>query len=130
MAASFLPWMGFLLATAYVVGWVSEHGGNRLLLQGLGGDAIAAVERERRRMGYDIHDGIAQVATTALMEVEVLEALTEDAVIAHCRAHMAHFKVPKRVVFVDALPKNPSGKLLKRELRTRYEKLLADAPGG
>jgi fatty-acyl-CoA synthase len=33
---------------------------------------------------------------------------------------MAHFKVPKRVIFVDALPKNPSGKLLKRELRQRF----------
>ena len=33
---------------------------------------------------------------------------------------MAHFKVPKRVVFVDSLPKNPSGKLFKRELRQRY----------
>ncbi len=30
---------------------------------------------------------------------------------------MAGFKTPKRVVFVEALPKNPSGKLLKRELR-------------
>jgi len=30
---------------------------------------------------------------------------------------MAHFKVPKRVVFLPSLPKNPSGKLLKRELR-------------
>ncbi len=34
---------------------------------------------------------------------------------------MAHFKVPKRVIFAEALPKNPSGKLLKRELRRRYE---------
>jgi fatty-acyl-CoA synthase len=33
---------------------------------------------------------------------------------------MAHFKVPKRVIFVDSLPKNPSGKLLKRELRQRF----------
>jgi fatty-acyl-CoA synthase len=39
---------------------------------------------------------------------------------------MAHFKVPKAVVFVDALPKNPSGKLLKRELRTRFSDLLAE----
>jgi fatty-acyl-CoA synthase len=30
---------------------------------------------------------------------------------------MASFKAPKRVVFADSLPKNPSGKLLKRELR-------------
>jgi fatty-acyl-CoA synthase len=33
---------------------------------------------------------------------------------------MATFKAPKRVIFAEALPKNPSGKLLKRELRTHY----------
>jgi fatty-acyl-CoA synthase len=33
---------------------------------------------------------------------------------------MAGFKCPKRVVFTDSLPKNPSGKLLKRDLRVRY----------
>jgi fatty-acyl-CoA synthase len=44
-------------------------------------------------------------------------ALDEDAVLAHCAAAMAGFKVPKRVVFAEALPKNPSGKLLKRQLR-------------
>ena len=42
---------------------------------------------------------------------------SEEQVIAHCTQHMASFKAPKRVVFTDALPKNPSGKLLKRELR-------------
>jgi fatty-acyl-CoA synthase len=48
------------------------------------------------------------------------QSLSEDEVIAFCKANMAHFKVPKRVVFTDTLPKNPSGKLLKRELRKRY----------
>jgi fatty-acyl-CoA synthase len=33
---------------------------------------------------------------------------------------MASFKAPKRVVFADSLPKNPSGKLLKRELRQAH----------
>jgi fatty-acyl-CoA synthase len=47
--------------------------------------------------------------------------LTEAQVIAHCASQLAHFKTPKGVVFVDALPKNPSGKLLKRELRLRFE---------
>ena len=46
--------------------------------------------------------------------------LVSLAVIAFCKAHMAHFKVPKKVILVDSLPKNPSGKLLKRELRTRF----------
>ena len=68
-------------------------------------------------------------AVTAVIVVKPGQDLTEDDVVAHCRAQMAHFKVPKKVVFTDALPKNPSGKLLKRELRTRYEKLLAHAPG-
>ncbi|HET7506536.1 MAG TPA: acyl-CoA synthetase [Kofleriaceae bacterium] len=56
-------------------------------------------------------------AVTAVVVVKPGHTLDEAAVIAHCRERMAHFKVPKRVVFVDALPKNPSGKLLKRELR-------------
>jgi len=42
-------------------------------------------------------------------------------VLDHCNAHMAGFKAPKAVVFVEALPKNPSGKLLKRELRERHK---------
>jgi fatty-acyl-CoA synthase len=41
-------------------------------------------------------------------------------VIGHCRPRIAHFKVPKRVIFAANLPKNPSGKLLKRELREMY----------
>jgi fatty-acyl-CoA synthase len=43
--------------------------------------------------------------------------LSVDQLLAHCQAQLAGFKVPKRVEFVDALPKNPSGKVLKRELR-------------
>lgn len=54
------------------------------------------------------------------------EDLRESQVIEHCRAQMAHFKVPKRVVFEKALPKSPSGKILKRELRERYGCLLSD----
>lgn len=56
-------------------------------------------------------------AVTAVIVVKQGQELSEQDVIAHCNAHMAHFKSPKRVIFVDSLPKNPSGKLLKRELR-------------
>ena len=44
--------------------------------------------------------------------------VTPDELIEHCRAQLARFKVPKEVTFLDALPRNPSGKVLKRELRS------------
>ncbi|WP_321930136.1 AMP-binding protein [Paraburkholderia guartelaensis] len=44
-------------------------------------------------------------------------ALSEEAVIAHCRAQLAAYKVPRVVSFVDALPKSTVGKILRRELR-------------
>jgi acyl-CoA synthetase (AMP-forming)/AMP-acid ligase II len=43
--------------------------------------------------------------------------ITEQALIAHCRSRLAGFKTPKQVVFMEALPRNPSGKVLKRQLR-------------
>ena len=46
-----------------------------------------------------------------------------DAVIAWCREQMANYKVPRRVVVVDALPLNASGKVVKFELRDRAARL-------
>ncbi len=45
---------------------------------------------------------------------------TADELIAHCRGQLADYKTPKQVFFVETLPKNPSGKLLKRNLRTEF----------
>ena len=45
-------------------------------------------------------------------------ALTADEVIAHCRKEMTAYKVPKTVVFLDALPKSTVGKILRRDLRS------------
>ncbi len=45
-------------------------------------------------------------------------ALTAAQVIAHCRSVLARFKVPKSVVFIDMLPRNAAGKILKRQLKT------------
>lgn len=42
---------------------------------------------------------------------------TVEVIIAHCREHLARYKVPQSVVFVDHLPKSPIGKILRRELR-------------
>ena len=59
-------------------------------------------------------------AVTAVVVLKAGQAMTEQQLIDHCSKHMAAFKAPKRVVFADSLPKNPSGKLLKRELRQAY----------
>ncbi len=66
-------------------------------------------------------------AVTAFIVVKPGQGLTEAEVVAHCQAQLARFKVPKKVVFAESLPRNPSGKLLKRDLRSRYQALLANA---
>ena len=43
-----------------------------------------------------------------------------DELIEHCRAHLAHFKCPREVAFVDALPRADNGKIYKRLLRDTY----------
>jgi fatty-acyl-CoA synthase len=66
-------------------------------------------------------------AVVAVIVVKSGCALTEEQVIAHAQARLASFKAPKRIVFVDALPKNPSGKLLKRQLREAHASLFTRA---
>lgn len=46
--------------------------------------------------------------------------ITPEAVIAHCAGKLAKFKVPKTVAFIDVLPRNAAGKVLKRELRVQF----------
>ena len=55
----------------------------------------------------------------AYVVVKKGETITVEEIIAHCSKKLAKFKVPKEVEFIDVLPRNPSGKVLKRELRER-----------
>jgi fatty-acyl-CoA synthase len=48
------------------------------------------------------------------------QSLEADAIIAHCLANLAKFKVPQSVEFIAALPRNATGKVLKRTLREKY----------
>lgn len=59
-------------------------------------------------------------AVTAVVVLKSGQASTAERLIAHCAERLAPFKVPKRVLFVARLPKNPSGKVLKRELRIQH----------
>lgn len=77
------------------------------------------------------HPGIAQAAVVGMPDERLGEvgcafvvpsggaSLDPDEVIAWSRDTMANFKVPRRVEVVDTLPRNPSGKVLKHELRDR-----------
>ncbi|MFF1377511.1 acyl-CoA synthetase [Streptomyces sp. NPDC058308] len=77
------------------------------------------------------HPGVAEAAVIGLPDERWIEAvtavvvrgdkeLTETGLLAHARERLAHFKAPKRVLFVDELPRNASGKILKRQLRQRF----------
>ncbi|WP_030775729.1 acyl-CoA synthetase [Streptomyces sp. NRRL S-920] len=77
------------------------------------------------------HPGVAEAAVIGLPDERWIEAVTavvvrkdaelsEAELIAHAREKLAHFRAPKRVLFVDELPRNASGKILKRELRDRF----------
>jgi acyl-CoA synthetase (AMP-forming)/AMP-acid ligase II len=48
-------------------------------------------------------------------------ALTADALAEFCRERLATFKKPEIIRFVDELPKNPMGKILRRDLRAQLE---------
>lgn len=79
------------------------------------------------------HEGVAETAVIGLPDERWIEAVTavvvrkgeqgevtEAELIEHAREKLAHFKAPKRVLFVNELPRNASGKILKRELRDRF----------
>jgi fatty-acyl-CoA synthase len=99
-----------------------------------GGENVAS--REVEEAIYRL-DGVSEVAVVGVPHPRWVEAviavvvpksghaLDAAAVLEHCNRTLASFKAPKRVVFADALPKNPSGKLLKRELRKAHAALFA-----
>ncbi|MGW0952138.1 acyl-CoA synthetase [Streptomyces sp. NPDC002405] len=76
------------------------------------------------------HPRVAEAAVVGLPDERWIEAVTafvvpcgevtEADLIAHAREKLASFKTPKEVIFVDELPRNASGKILKRELRDRF----------
>ncbi|MGQ9796583.1 acyl-CoA synthetase [Desulfosoma sp.] len=64
-------------------------------------------------------------AVTAIVVPKAGERLAEEEIVALCKKELAPFKVPKAVVVVEALPKTPTGKILKRDLRRHYRSLFS-----
>ena len=65
------------------------------------------------------HEYWSEVVTAVVVPAPGQE-LTEEGVIAFCKEHMAGYKAPKKVFFLDELPRNPSGKIIKKDLRERF----------
>lgn len=94
-----------------------------------GGENVYPAEVENALFS---HPAIADVAVIGVPDEKWGEAVkavvvlkpganaNQDDIISHARKHIAGYKVPKSVDFTDALPRNPTGKLLKRELRAPY----------
>ncbi|HEV2309904.1 MAG TPA: fatty-acyl-CoA synthase, partial [Acidimicrobiia bacterium] len=126
-------------ATAFAGGWfhtgdigVRDDDGYLFIVDRLkdmivsGGENIAGSEVER--VLYE-HETVLEAAVVgrpdprwgevpvAFVVLRPDAQATADELVAHCRRQLARFKVPKDVLFLDALPRNPSGKVLKRELR-------------
>ncbi|WP_068396849.1 fatty acyl-CoA synthetase [Kribbia dieselivorans] len=91
-----------------------------------GGENVASREVEETIYA---HPDVAEVAVFGLPDAKWVEAvtaavvarpgsdLTAETLAAYCAEHLAPYKRPKRIEIVESLPKNPSGKILKRELR-------------
>ncbi len=56
----------------------------------------------------------------AVVAVKAGQSLAAEEVTTHLKTCLAKYKIPKKVVFVEALPRNAAGKVLKRDLRERY----------
>lgn len=65
-------------------------------------------------------------AVTAIVVPREDETIPEAELVELCKKHLAPFKVPKKIIFADTLPKSPTGKLLKRNLRTDYARIFSD----
>ena len=88
------------------------------------------------------HPGVASVvvcgvphaywgeAVHAVIVTKAGVSLTAEEVIAHCARHIAGYKKPKSIDFVDSLPVNAYGKIMRREVRERYWQGLSGRIGG
>ncbi|HZG18075.1 MAG TPA: AMP-binding protein, partial [Candidatus Bathyarchaeia archaeon] len=62
-------------------------------------------------------------AVTAVVVPKANEILTPEEILSFCKERLSSYKAPKYAVIVDRLPRNPSGKILKRELRVQYQEI-------
>jgi acyl-CoA synthetase (AMP-forming)/AMP-acid ligase II len=115
-------------------GWMDEDG--YIYLAGRGDDMIIRggenISPEEVENALHSHPKVEDAAVIGAFDLEwgqmpkaivVLkkgQTATEEEIIEHCRAKLASFKRPRAVVFVDDLPRNALGKVVKKTLREQY----------
>ncbi|MDK9709092.1 MAG: acyl-CoA synthetase [Desulforhopalus sp.] len=95
-----------------------------------GGENVASREVEEAVYKHPAVEEVAAVgldhprwveAVAAVIKLKAGATATEADIMEHCKAHLSSFKIPKKIIFVDALPKTPTGKILKRQMRESYK---------
>jgi len=93
--------------------------GGWLRSQGIGEDDVVAVLMKNSAALLELTFATSHIGAVFL---PINYRLSRDEVGAdHCRSRLAGFKVPKQLIMRDSLPRNPSGKVLKRVLRAELE---------
>lgn len=98
-----------------------------------GGVNVSAVEVETALNELEGINGSAVFSayhpdwTEAVVAAVVLDddSLDKSAIIAHCKKRLARFKIPKEIIFIDEIPTNHVGKILRKKLRDEYKDLFA-----
>lgn len=94
-----------------------------------GGENISSLEVERVLLGHpDVYEAVVIPVPNdkwgeipkALVVLKLGAVANSEELIEFCRSHLAHYKCPHSIEFLESLPKTGSGKLLKRELKQKY----------
>jgi len=115
-------------------GWMDEDGyiylagrGDDMIIRG--GENISPEEVEDVLYAYPKIEEAAVIGVPdpewgqeprAIVVLKKGEDATQEEIMEHCRTKLAGFKRPRSIVFVDSIPRNQLGKILKKELREKY----------
>jgi acyl-CoA synthetase (AMP-forming)/AMP-acid ligase II len=116
------------------MGWMDEEGyiylagrGDDMIIRG--GENISPEEVENVVQSHPKVEEASVIGVSdpewgqeprAIVVLKKGELATQEEIIEHCRTKLAGFKRPRSVVFIDALPRNPMGKVLRKKLREDY----------
>lgn len=87
-------------------------------------DAIEGVE-ESAVIGVPHPDFVEAVVAVVIKNNDVKE-LSEATLLQHLRANLAHYKIPKKVFFEEALPRNAMGKVQKKDLKIQFKNTFVE----